>query len=300
MKNIELQNINKLQTLELERKKLQNILIIGALVFFVLIIIYLLYINNYSKKKNKYLSIANDEINRINKQLGYSNSTKDKFFSIISHDLRNPFNTILGASRMLNEEFDKLSNKEIKDLIEIVTKDSERLYALLENLLSWANSQTGKLKANKVNIFLNNMVSEIIQLYISSANKKNIELEINISKSIIVVFDEFMLNTILRNLISNAIKFSNSGSIISLTAIEQNNSILLLVKDSGVGIKEGNLKKIFTEGSNFSEPGTNNEKGTGIGLMLCHNFVKQNGGDISVDSKYGEGTTFTITLQKGE
>lgn len=306
-RNNELQNINKLQTLELKRKRLQNILIICASVFFVFVIIYLLYINNYNKKKNKYLSTANDEIKRINEKLNntnklleYSNSTKDKFFSIISHDLRNPFNTILGASRILNEELDELNKKEIKELIEIVTKDSERLYALLENLLSWANSQTGKLKANKVNIFLNNMVSEIVQLYISSAKSKNIELKIDIAKHIIVVFDEFMLNTILRNLISNAIKFSNSGSIINIIAEEQNNSILLIVKDTGVGIKEHNLKKIFDEGSNFNEPGTNNEKGTGLGLLLCHNFVKQNSSDISVESKYGEGTTFTITLQKSK
>ncbi len=246
------------------------------------------------------MEVINLKLKGTNKLLQQSNSTKDKFFSIISHDLKNPFNTLLGATEILQSDFDEMSNEDSKELIEIISHDSRKLYSLLENLLFWANSQTGNLKANRTNIILHQSVSEMEILFKSSAKEKKISVDINISKSLIGFFDQFMFSTIIRNLLSNAIKFTNEGGKIILEAKEQNGIISLKVIDEGVGIEEKNLSKLFNESSNYRELGTNNEKGTGLGLILCRDFAKENNAEIKVNSELGKGTTFELIFEKGE
>ncbi len=306
-KNNELQHINKIQILELENQKRDKLLIITISIFSFFVIIYLIYRNTERKKRNTALEkakreveIINLKLNETNKLFQQSNSTKDKFFSIISHDLKNPFNTLLGATEMLHLDFDEMSDKDNKELIEIISNDSRKLFSLLENLLFWANSQTGKLKSNKANIFLHQSVSEVVVLFYSSAKDKNITIEIDIPKSVLIVFDQFMFSTIVRNLLSNAIKFTSNGGKIIVKAKEQNGIISLKVIDEGVGIKKENLKKLFDESSNYRELGTNNEKGTGLGLILCHDFTKENNAEINVSSELGKGTTFELVLEKGK
>ncbi len=299
--------INKIKDIELNRSKTENIYILLLSTLLLFAIIYLVYLNSQRKRKNIRLLKANEKIdeinlrlNKTNKLLKQSNSTKDKFFSIISHDLKNPFNTLLGASEILNLDDGGLSEKEKKELIEIISNDSKKLYSLLENLLFWANSQTGELKANRTNILLHQIVSEVIVLFNSSAKDKNITIEIDIPKSVLIVFDQFMFSTIIRNLLSNAIKFTNNGGKIIFRAIETNEKIELDVIDNGVGIEKQNLKKLFDERSNYRELGTNKEKGTGLGLVLCRDFAKENNSTISVTSKVGKGTTFRVVLDRAE
>ncbi len=306
-KNNELQHTNEIQLLELENQKSEKFYGFAISLFSGFVIIYLIYLNTQRKKRNIALQkakndveIINRKLNKINKLLEQSNSTKDKFFSIISHDLKNPFNTLLGATEILQSDFDEMSIEDNKELIEIISHDSRKLYSLLENLLFWANSQTGNLKADRTNILLHPSVVEIMMLFRSSAKEKNINIEINISKSTIIVFDKFMFSTIIRNLLSNAIKFTKNGGKILLEAKEINGIIVLEVIDEGVGIEEKNLKKIFDESSNYRELGTNNEKGTGLGLILCRDFAKENSAEIKVKSELGKGTTFELFLEKGE
>jgi signal transduction histidine kinase len=304
-KNIKLQKINSIQKIELENRKNTMVFIFITILILFLILIYLVFINIQRKKKNNILlktkqkiEIINDKLKETNKLLQQSNFTKDKFFSIISHDLKNPFNTLLGATQILQTDFEDMSKEENKELIEIVSNDSQKLYLLLENLLYWANSQTGKLNANKTSILLHHTISEIVSLYQNGAKDKRISIEVKISKSIVIIFDEFMFNTIIRNLLSNAIKFTHIGGNILIVATEIERHVSLKVKDEGIGINEENLKNIFDETSNYRALGTKNEGGTGLGLILCRDFVNENGAKINVKSTLGEGTTFELILEK--
>ncbi len=182
----------------------------------------------------------------------------------------------------------------------MISNDTKKLYSLLENLLFWARSQTGMLTAKKDSLNLKSIVSDNVQLYKSTAEKKNIIIEVDISENYIIQFDEFMFSTIMRNLLSNAIKFSYSDSKISIVAKDKNNSIILKIIDEGVGIKEEHLGKLFDESSEHKSKGTDNEKGTGLGLILCRNFADQNNATISVESQIDVGTTFIISLEKAD
>ncbi|MDA3860688.1 MAG: HAMP domain-containing sensor histidine kinase, partial [Melioribacteraceae bacterium] len=263
--------------------------------------------NTQRKKKNSALGAAKKEIELINNNLNVKNeeleqlnSTKDKFFSIIAHDLKNPFNTLLGASQILKLDDGGNSEEDKKELIDIIANDTEKLYNLLENLLFWSRSQTGNLKAKVVDINLQATIFEIANLYKSSYNKKNISVDINIPKEFVVRFDEFMFNTIIRNLLSNAIKFSYYDGKILFSAKEEDNKIHLQIADSGMGIKEENISKLFDESSDYNRLGTDNEKGTGLGLILCRDFAAENGATINVTSKIDKGTTFELVSKKVE
>jgi len=302
--NIELQHLNNIQKLDIENKKNIMLYTTSGTVFSVFVIIYLIYLNNLRKKRNRALLLAkkevelvNEKLNRTNELLLHANSTKDKFFSIISHDLKNPFNNLLGATQILKSDYFEMSDEDKIELVQIISNDTNKLYSLLENLLFWANSQTGKLKANKTNIFLYQIVYDTYLLFKSSAESKGITVEIDVPKSLVVSFDEFMLSTILRNLLSNAIKFTYKGGRVMFTAKVVGDKIHLYVKDEGVGIKKDNIVKLFDESSNYKELGTNKEKGTGLGLILCYDFVKENNAEIKVSSVVEKGTTFELILE---
>jgi signal transduction histidine kinase len=164
--------------------------------------------------------------------------------------------------------------------------------------LYWARSQTGNVTVSKTKIQLNKTISEILLLYKSSLDNKNITPILDIPDSCSIYFDEFMFNTVIRNLLSNAIKFSYYDSKITLKAIEEENSIIFSIEDDGMGISDDNLKKLFDEGSNYKAVGTDNEKGTGLGLILCRDFANENDAKIKVSSVIDKGTTFELILQK--
>ncbi len=229
------------------------------------------------------------------------NATKDKFFSIIAHDLKNPFNTMLGFSEFLLKKFDDYDKEKQKKFIGIIRDDIENTYKLLENLLLWSQSQRGQLEymPEKENLFLS--VSESVELLDLSASSKKISLINKINENIYVNVDSNMLSTVIRNLISNAIKFTpENGKIIIKSKVvksdDKRNYNEITVEDTGIGISKEKLKKIFSNDENTSTRGTAGERGTGLGLILCKEFVEKHKGNIRAESEVGKGSKFIFTL----
>lgn len=224
------------------------------------------------------------------------NAQKDKFFSIIAHDLKGPFNAILGLSELLLEQINEKDYKEIDTYAKIIGQSSKRAFDLLINLLEWARAQTGKLEFTPENIDVADLIKENIRLLESNAEQKAIAMNENIQHSMIAFADKQMINTVLRNLISNAIKFTQKGGEIKVVAENRAKDILISVIDNGIGIAPERIEHLFRIDKSNSTPGTENEHGTGLGLMLCKDFVEKHGGKIWAESKQGEGTVFHFIL----
>ncbi|MDQ7818171.1 MAG: PAS domain S-box protein [Melioribacteraceae bacterium] len=265
--------------------------------------------NAYGENEKQLLMFVSEQITQaiIRKQnaeaikkyaveLNQLNATKDKFFSIIAHDLRNPFITILGFSELLLSDFNDLTDDEKTYYISEMHKSAEISHSLLQNLLQWSRAQTGKIEFNPTRISILNSVSQNTELLNSSAQKKQIELNGDIDTSIHVNADEDMLNTILRNLITNAIKFTPKGGKVSVSAEIKADMVEIIVNDTGVGMDENTRKKLFRLDETQTTAGTDNEAGTGLGLVLCKEFVERHGGQIRVESEPGNGSKFIFTL----
>ncbi len=236
------------------------------------------------------------DINLQRQKLAELNATKDKFFSIIAHDLKSPFSGLLGLSEYLIEY---IENKHHDDAYKIAKTMNETLqlnYSLLENLLLWARSQTGKIEFYPELVNINEIARNIVSIIKINSDQKKIKLETAIEPDLNVVVDENMLSTILRNILNNAVKFTPENGHISLTIKKENSNIMFVVSDSGVGIPKNRLSSIFNIDKKVSTLGTNNEQGTGLGLMLCKEFVEKHNGAIGVESKENEGSSFWFTL----
>ena len=235
-------------------------------------------------------------------QLQLLNATKDKFFSIIAHDLKSPFNSILGFSNLLirnakNNNFDYEKNLVYAKLI----FDSANIaFTLLENLLTWSQSQRGVIEYNPDKFDLKKNIDRIISMYSNVALKKEINLSSVINKSLHVYADKEMVLTALRNLISNAIKFSFPNSKIIISAKKEKEYLIVSVSDTGIGISENAVKKLFEIDGGIQTEGTAKEKGTGLGLILCKEFVEKNNGKIWVESIKGEGSTFSFSIPNAD
>ncbi|MEN8119944.1 MAG: PAS domain-containing sensor histidine kinase [Bacteroidota bacterium] len=234
-------------------------------------------------------------------QLRESNITKDKFFSILAHDLKSPFNTMLGFSNLLINNFDKYDLQKQKQFLDVLNQDLKNTYKLLENLLLWSRSQRGTIDFNtkKENLYL--LSVETLSLLNHLSENKSIILINQVPKDIYIKADKNMLLTILRNLISNAIKFTPQSGEITISADSKTNKkkqnyIEISVKDSGVGIAKENLSNLFKISENISTKGTEGETGTGLGLILCKEFVEKHGGEIWVESEVGIGSEFIFSL----
>jgi PAS domain S-box-containing protein len=226
-----------------------------------------------------------------------SNVSKDKFFSIIAHDLRNPFNNIIGFTELLIENPKDFGDPEFAKYLGIINSTAINTLFLLDNLLNWAKSETGQIHFRPEKLILSYIINEVFKLSESLAQKKNIILNYFESEKILVFADQNMISTILRNLISNAIKFTNSDGKIDVYASQVDDKFVeIAVSDNGVGIGEETQKKLFSLASNESTHGTANEKGTGLGLILCKDFVEKQGGKIWVESKLGKGSTFKFKV----
>ncbi len=241
---------------------------------------------------------AQESIRLMNIKLKEEIATKDKFFSIISHDLKNPFSAIVEFSNMLINDFDKYPKEKMLHYISLIRDSSKQTYDLLQNLLYWSRQQTGRIEFKPRAVMLNEMFSKIKDLFIGNAIQKNIDLKINCENNIRISADENMLQTLLRNLISNAIKFTNLNGEVNLNACLKSNDVIIEVKDNGIGMGPDELDKIFKLEEKFSQLGTNNEAGTGLGLVLCEEIVAQHNGIIDVESEIGKGTVFIVTLPK--
>ncbi|MGB5846940.1 MAG: PAS domain S-box protein [Ignavibacteriaceae bacterium] len=224
------------------------------------------------------------------------NQSKDKFFSIISHDLRSPFNALLGISEYTTKFFDKLSKEDIKESIENIHASAKKVYNLMQNLLEWTQIQTGGLEFEKSKIDLCEISKSILELYKETANSKYITLTSNISNSIFLYADLYMIETVLRNLVSNGIKFTLPRGSVSISANVKRDLVKVTVEDNGIGITPYNQKKLFSIDKQYRMDGTANEKGTGLGLILCKDFVGKSNGTINVESKLNKGSKFTFTV----
>lgn len=245
---------------------------------------------------NTYRTTLMNELRQKNLELAHLNATKDKFFSIISHDLRGPCGTILGLSALLSEELETFSDKEIADYIRNINSAAKNTYALLDNLLIWSRSQSGDIKLNKQNVNLRNLVEEAVAIVSQSAVNKKISIENAVKAEVIVFADKNTLNTVVRNLISNSVKYTNEKGSVNISSVQKNGSVEIMVSDTGIGMSKETLKSLFNSAESVSSPGTANESGTGLGLILCKEFIEQNGGSIWAESKPGKGSTFYFRL----
>ena len=236
------------------------------------------------------------EIKRSREKLLELNATKEKLFSIISHDLKSSLGSVLGISDLLLENFDDYKLDEIRQFVSNIYQSSKNTFELLENLLDWSRLQTEKLTQRMEKHNLKTNTDNICLLYSEIAKNKNITLQNNIHSDVFIYCDIDMTKTVLRNLISNAIKFTNIKGLVSLNSIESDSHVEIQVSDSGVGIMAENIPYLFSIEKNISTPGTNNEKGTGLGLMLCKELIEKQGGKIWVESELGKGSTFKFTL----
>ncbi len=231
-------------------------------------------------------------------QLEAVNLNKDKLLSIISHDLRSPFTALFGSLNMLQESYDEYSDEERKEFINIAQKVSTNLLSLINDLLEWSKVQNSRLVFNPTQNNLSELINRIVELYSLNTSLKNINLISECDESCKAYFDEDMIFTVIRNLISNAIKFTNKGGTIKINTAEKKDEIILSITDSGIGIPDQILKNLFSLSKEKQRNGTDSESGTGMGLLLCKELVDKNFGRIWVESKVNEGTTFFVSLPK--
>lgn len=236
------------------------------------------------------------ERKKAEKQLIRLNTDKDRFISILSHDLRSPFNSLLGFSELLREELKDYPNEETKIMIDTICNITQKTYELLQDTLLWANVMSKNLTYSPVLSNTSEIISKVANILEPSANVKNITIEYNSGKESAVYADIYMLKAILRNLVSNAIKFTNKGGKIKISATHDPDATIIKVADDGVGMKPEILEKLFNITSLQSSKGTDNETGTGLGLLLCKEFVDKHNGNIWVSSKEGKGTEISFSL----
>ncbi len=251
--------------------------------------------------KKAMISVVQDitQLKEIEEQLKEANATKDKFISILSHDLGNSFNALLGFSDILLHNYKEFDDQEIEEQIKYIHTVSEKSHNLLEDILSWAKVRSDKIPFHPQKIKPCQACKEIADIYISNALAKNITITCELSGGTELYADENMLRTILRNLISNAIKFTNQNGTIKIKSEELGSDVLITVSDNGIGISEENIPKLWDMAIPRANPGTSPEQRSGYGLVLCKEFIERHGGKIWVESLPGKGSDFKFTLPKG-
>jgi signal transduction histidine kinase/uncharacterized protein HemY len=303
----EIQNLraeDQIKAVELKRQK--NIILFFSLISVLFVIIglvsyrayhYKRQLNQELKKHLAEIERANDLLRKSEDELRVLNSTKDKFFSIIAHDLRNALNGILNLTQMLISEPEQQINDK-KEVYTLLHFAANQLHALLTNLLEWSRSQTGRISYNPNLFDVYELVDKNRNLLQLNADTKKISLANRTMPESFVYADKDMINTVLRNLISNAIKFTPENGTIMVQAIVRDNDVLMSVEDNGVGISEENQKNMFKIDKSFTTQGTNLEVGTGLGLILCKELVEKNKGEIWVESELGRGSRFKFTVPR--
>lgn len=294
--------IDRLESIRLQRereiqaqKQFRNFLmaLVGLGVLVVLLIFYLYIVK---KRSNKKLLVSNKKVQQQNLELQELNATKDKFFSIISHDLKGPLNSLTSFSGLLINHTDSLSKDEIRMLAKDLDKSLKNLFALLENLLEWSRAQTGNIEFKPEAFDLAGLLDQNKTLLQTQAQNKQITIENVSTFPVTVNAHRHSINTVIRNLISNAIKFTPEGGTITLALKPGPEQLIVSVKDTGVGMSTEVIQKLFRIDAKHTTKGTADEKGTGLGLILCREFVEKNGGRIWVESTPGKGSVFYFSI----
>ena len=239
-----------------------------------------------------------EQLIKNTEELKLLNSAKDKFFSIISHDLRSPFNSLLGLTEYISHSYDEMTPLEIKSSISNVYNSSKQVYNLILNLLEWSMIQSGRLTVNKTVINLSELGREIMNLYEEGTNYKKIKLINSMDQEILVYADKYMIDTIIRNFVSNSIKFTKPGGEITIKGVINGDNAEVSVTDTGIGISAEDQKNLFRIDEQTRRDGTNNEKGTGLGLILCKEFIEKNNGVLWVESEEYKGSRFSFTVPR--
>lgn len=235
-------------------------------------------------------------LEELTQQLLEVNASKDRFYSIIAHDLRNPLQVLLFSAELMAEEYERLEENAIKKFIKQVNQTAQNMANLLENLLQWARFQYGELDCHPEKIDLFVLAQENIQFFVGNAEKKNIDITMEIPENTWVYADENMIKSVLRNLVNNSVKFTHPGGKIKIFSKKQGDFIVTSVEDTGIGIPKEKLESLFENGQHVSTRGTAEEKGSRLGLLICKEFVEKNGGEIWAKSEPDEGSTFEFTL----
>jgi signal transduction histidine kinase len=312
IENQELKNQNDLNEQLIKNQNIAIIIGVFAFILFILYFITVLRSRKAQKQKNielarfnkkilsqqQQLERANFKLENQKKQLSELNITKDKFFSIIAHDLKSPFNVLLGFLELLEHEFDDLSNKEKLEIIKTLQKSSQNTYNLLLNLLDWSKSQRGVIKNNPKMIDLSVNVANVISMLKETSRKKEQSIHNNIPINTSVLADPELIQSIFINLISNSIKFTPKKGDIYISVKDKGELMEICIKDTGIGIQEEIIPKLFNIDCDYNQLGTDNEPGTGLGLTIVREFIELLGSSIHVESELGKGSRFYFTLPK--
>ncbi len=297
---------NEIQQLQIEndrKQKIQYVTVIFLLFFgSVTMVLYMQYRNN--RNLNKQLRSMNAELEsrvRIRTtELEEANATRDRFFSIIAHDLKNPFNSLLGFTEILDNDYNELGDYKRREISRYLRESAESVYRLLENLLEWSTAQTGRLQLNAQRIDMGKLAAESIEQVRLMAARKGVNLKLLEEKKAYVIADEDMLKTVFRNLLSNAVKFTTrSGSVVVTTGLHTDQKkkwVKVSITDTGTGIRPEEIPRLFHLTENKPAKGTDNEPGTGLGLPLSYEFIRLNGGSLHVESTWGKGSNFYFLL----
>ena len=239
---------------------------------------------------------AHVTIKRQREELDRLNATKDRLFSVIGHDLRGPFMGLLGALELLRDSAEDMDPQTQRELIANLYDSAEKTYHLLENLLEWSRTQQKAVEVHQRPVSLRELIADTVQLFQASARQKQIELTVDVPEGLIAYADRDMISTVVRNLVNNAIKFTDAGGSVTVSGCDQGEVVVFEVRDSGVGMDHEDVERLFELGGTESRLGTGGEKGTGLGLLLAREYVVRNGGSIRVESEPDEGSTFRVTL----
>jgi len=294
-KQLDLLNTNY----NLERTKRTYLIFVIILISILLVVGIISYVikrnaHRNAMKKNNLITEQKEALEKLNNNLTELNAEKDKVFSIIAHDLRTPFTALLGFSEVIRQEIDNLAKEELKKFTDAIYISARNLYDLLENLLQWSRVNRGIFEIEPEQFEINELLENVIRILKENADLKGIELVNELQKNQVIYSDRNAMNIVLRNIISNAIKFSNPGGRIKIESKLNNGDLEISISDTGVGMSEEQLSKIFTNDV-VSTTGTENETGTGLGLILCKEMIEKSGGTIWVKSEAGKGSKFTFT-----
>jgi len=256
------------------------------------------------RKQNEELLVLNasleEKVKKRTEELSIANASKDKFFSIIAHDLKNPFTALFGLTELLIDDWHGIDEETKIDLLKELQKSTKVTYNLLQNLLEWSRTQTGKITVEALKFDAQELIEQTVEVLNKQASNKCIKIKSNVPKETLCFADMNMTSTIFRNLISNSIKFTNHGGKIEINATENNGLYQFSVEDNGIGMDTETQNKLFKITEKTKRPGTENEEGTGLGLILCKEFVEKNGGSIWIESEPEKGSKFFFTLPKNE
>lgn len=284
------------QALEIERNNNSKVALIGFALFVMLLLV-IIFRKYYSKTKTyDSLEDKNRLIEQQKLELEKLITTKDRFLSIIAHDLKNPFTSLLGFADLAYNEFDEISDAEKRSYLNIIRISSQQIYSLLDNLLTWSRAQSGRIDFKPEKVSLSELVENSIDVVRSSAENKQITLFKDFTNEVNVQADKNMLFTVLRNLLTNAVKFTPNGGSVTVSYKHSGSRAVITVSDTGIGMTEDELSRLFKLDGNLKTSGTNNETGTGLGLILCQEFMHLHNSEIEAESIPGEGSRFSFAI----